>query len=134
MLNIVILAAGKGTRMHSDKPKVLHALASTPLLQHVINTAVDLGPTQICVVYGHGGEAVVDGRDGLSVEDHEPLDRGIGQAAHAVRLEFGPPLLAPVEGDADEGEDDDQRADEGDEAGEEAARNRPRRNRHRRDG
>ena len=58
MLNIVILAAGKGTRMHSDKPKVLHALAGSPLLQHVMNTAVELKPATTCVVYGHGGEAV----------------------------------------------------------------------------
>jgi len=58
MLNIVILAAGKGTRMHSDKPKVLHALAGNPLLQHVMDTAASLIPVKTCVVYGHGGDAV----------------------------------------------------------------------------
>lgn len=57
-LNIVILAAGKGTRMHSDKPKVLHAIAGKALLQHVADTAAQLKPSQTIVVYGHGGEMV----------------------------------------------------------------------------
>jgi bifunctional UDP-N-acetylglucosamine pyrophosphorylase/glucosamine-1-phosphate N-acetyltransferase len=57
-LNIVILAAGKGTRMNSEKPKVLHALAGKPLVQHVLDCAAELKPQQVCVVYGYGGEAV----------------------------------------------------------------------------
>jgi bifunctional UDP-N-acetylglucosamine pyrophosphorylase/glucosamine-1-phosphate N-acetyltransferase len=58
LLNVVILAAGRGTRMHSDKPKVLHALAGKALVQHVLDCAHKLDPQTICVVYGHGGEAV----------------------------------------------------------------------------
>lgn len=57
-LNIVILAAGKGTRMHSDKPKVLHAIAGKAMLQHVVDVAAQLNPVKTIVVYGHGGEAV----------------------------------------------------------------------------
>jgi bifunctional UDP-N-acetylglucosamine pyrophosphorylase/glucosamine-1-phosphate N-acetyltransferase len=57
-LNIVILAAGKGTRMHSDLPKVLHPLAGRPLLGHVIGAARRLNPAKLLVVYGHGGDAL----------------------------------------------------------------------------
>jgi bifunctional UDP-N-acetylglucosamine pyrophosphorylase/glucosamine-1-phosphate N-acetyltransferase len=57
-MNVVILAAGMGKRMQSDLPKVLHALAGKPLLSHVIDTARSLSRSRICVVYGHGGDAV----------------------------------------------------------------------------
>jgi bifunctional UDP-N-acetylglucosamine pyrophosphorylase/glucosamine-1-phosphate N-acetyltransferase len=57
-LNIVILAAGKGTRMHSNKPKVLHAIGGQPILGHVIKAAQTLSPQKIIVVYGYGGEVV----------------------------------------------------------------------------
>ncbi|EIJ45490.1 UDP-N-acetylglucosamine pyrophosphorylase [Herbaspirillum sp. GW103] len=57
-MNIVILAAGMGKRMQSSLPKVLHPLAGKPLLGHVIDTARQLAPTQLCVIYGHGGDAV----------------------------------------------------------------------------
>ena len=57
-MNVVILAAGQGKRMHSDLPKVLHPLAGRPLLVHVIATARSLEPGVICIVYGHGGERV----------------------------------------------------------------------------
>jgi bifunctional UDP-N-acetylglucosamine pyrophosphorylase/glucosamine-1-phosphate N-acetyltransferase len=58
-MNIVILAAGMGRRMRSDRPKVLHPLAGRPMLSHVIERARGLSPSaRIIVVYGHGGEAV----------------------------------------------------------------------------
>jgi bifunctional UDP-N-acetylglucosamine pyrophosphorylase / glucosamine-1-phosphate N-acetyltransferase len=57
-LNVVILAAGQGKRMHSDLPKVLHPIAGRPMLRHVLDTAGALGATTICVVYGHGGDQV----------------------------------------------------------------------------
>jgi len=57
-INVVILAAGQGKRMHSDLPKVLHRLAGKPLLAHVVDAARALKPSRICVVYGHGGEQV----------------------------------------------------------------------------
>jgi len=58
MVEVVVLAAGKGTRMYSDLPKVLHPLAGKPLLRHVIDTARGLNPRAIHIVYGYGGERV----------------------------------------------------------------------------
>ena len=57
-LSVIILAAGQGTRMRSRLPKVLQPLAGRPLLGHVIETAATLAADDICVVYGHGGDAV----------------------------------------------------------------------------
>ena len=81
-LNVVILAAGQGTRMRSSLPKVLHTVGGIPLLRHVINTAGRLGPDSIHVVFGHGGdqvrEALAD-TDVIWVEQAEQLGTG-----HAV--------------------------------------------------
>jgi bifunctional UDP-N-acetylglucosamine pyrophosphorylase / glucosamine-1-phosphate N-acetyltransferase len=55
-LNVVILAAGKGTRMRSDLPKVLHPIAHKSMVQHVIDTAHALGSDAIQLVYGYGGD------------------------------------------------------------------------------
>ncbi|MEQ9563515.1 MAG: bifunctional UDP-N-acetylglucosamine diphosphorylase/glucosamine-1-phosphate N-acetyltransferase GlmU [Woeseiaceae bacterium] len=57
-LSIVILAAGQGTRMRSSSPKVLQPLAGRPMLSHVIECSKALGASDICVVYGFGGDAV----------------------------------------------------------------------------
>ncbi len=65
-LTVVILAAGQGKRMHSARPKVLQPLAGRALLAHVLDTARQLEPDAINVVYGHGGGAV---RDAFS--DHD---------------------------------------------------------------
>lgn len=55
-LSVVILAAGKGTRMYSDLPKVLHTVAGKPMVKHVIDTAKQIDAKQIHLIYGHGGE------------------------------------------------------------------------------
>ncbi|KQW65709.1 bifunctional UDP-N-acetylglucosamine diphosphorylase/glucosamine-1-phosphate N-acetyltransferase GlmU [Methylibium sp. Root1272] len=58
MLDIVIMAAGKGTRMKSSRPKVLHTLAGRALLQHVLATAAGLGAQRLITITGHGAEEV----------------------------------------------------------------------------
>ncbi|MGV6807022.1 MAG: NTP transferase domain-containing protein, partial [bacterium] len=78
---IVILAAGKGTRMRSSLPKVLHTLAGKPLLQHVIDSVASVNGS-VVIVTGHGGEEVkaqVFGDNLSFVEQKEQLGTG-----HAV--------------------------------------------------
>ncbi len=82
-LNIVVLAAGKGTRMHSNMPKVLHEIGGKPILAHVIDCAKALNPQKIIVVYGYGGEIVRDafGNENITwVNQAEQLGTG-----HAVQ-------------------------------------------------
>jgi len=82
-LNVVILAAGKGTRMNSAISKVLHRLAGIPLLEHVVNTAKSLKNSKVFVVYGSGGQQVLDQLQHLPVtwiEQKKQLGTG-----HAVK-------------------------------------------------
>lgn len=58
MLDILVLAAGKGTRMRSDLPKVLHPVGGKALVQHVVDTARKVGGEQILIIVGHGAEKV----------------------------------------------------------------------------
>jgi bifunctional UDP-N-acetylglucosamine pyrophosphorylase / glucosamine-1-phosphate N-acetyltransferase len=66
-LSVVILAAGQGTRMRSQLPKVLHPVADRPMLEHVIQAAQQLSPRKIYVVYGHGGDKVTQTLSHLDV-------------------------------------------------------------------
>ena len=63
--SVVVLAAGKGTRMKSSLPKVLHPVGGVPMVQRIINTVESLDATAVHLVYGHGAEqlkANVEGR------------------------------------------------------------------------
>ena len=83
-LSVVILAAGKGTRMRSSLPKVLHPIADKPMVSHVIDSARQLKANNIYVVYGFGGEvlkAQIKGDDLIYVEQTEQLGTG-----HAVDM------------------------------------------------
>jgi len=57
-IGVIVLAAGQGTRMKSDIPKVLHRLGGTPLFLHALRAAQKLKPSRIAVIVGHGGTAV----------------------------------------------------------------------------
>lgn len=82
-LDVVILAAGKGTRMRSQQAKVLHRLAGRPLLQHVVDTANELKPDRMAIVVGHQAAEVqaAIGEQPVWVLQQEQLGTG-----HAVKL------------------------------------------------
>jgi len=87
IIDAVILAAGKGTRMKSDLPKVLHRIAGRPLLDHVLDTAGAVGIDHTVVVVGHEAALVEKTclRDGLDFVLQEP-QLGTG---HAVQMAAG---------------------------------------------
>ncbi|WP_442769109.1 bifunctional UDP-N-acetylglucosamine diphosphorylase/glucosamine-1-phosphate N-acetyltransferase GlmU [Acinetobacter bohemicus] len=91
--NVIILAAGKGTRMRSTLPKVLQPLAGRPLLGHVIETAKKLNAANIITIYGHGGNLVQQAFAQENVEWVEQAEQlGTG---HAVKVTL--PVL-PTDG------------------------------------
>jgi len=89
-LKVVILAAGKGTRMKSAMPKVLHCVAEKPMVEHVVDAASSLGATETILVVGHGADQVRETvtRPVQYVEQLEQLGTG-----HAVQQAL--PLLQP---------------------------------------
>lgn len=81
---VIILAAGKGTRMRSKLPKVLQPLAGQPLLGHVIQTAKQLQAQNIITIYGHGGDLVKDAFSHEQIQWVEQAEQlGTG---HAVQV------------------------------------------------
>ncbi|MDO9637373.1 MAG: bifunctional UDP-N-acetylglucosamine diphosphorylase/glucosamine-1-phosphate N-acetyltransferase GlmU [Pseudotabrizicola sp.] len=96
-VSLVILAAGQGTRMNSDLPKVLHHVAGSPLLHHAMQAGRALDPERVVVVTGHGADAVTRAtlaydEDALTVVQAEQ-----NGTAHAVAQ--AAPLLADASGD-----------------------------------
>lgn len=88
-MDVVILAAGQGSRMKSALPKVMHKLAGKPMLQHVIERARALEPEALHVVIGHGGDQIeraVAEQDIKLVWQHEQLGTGhaVAQAMPAI--------------------------------------------------
>jgi len=104
-LHIIILAAGEGTRMQSDRPKVLHTVGGVPMLVHLLRTASSLEPDAIHVVVGSGAERVQEACKDFPVNWVEQAERrGTGHAvdqampdipddAHALVLLGDHPLI-----------------------------------------
>jgi bifunctional UDP-N-acetylglucosamine pyrophosphorylase / glucosamine-1-phosphate N-acetyltransferase len=95
---LIVLAAGQGTRMNSDLPKVLHQVGAAPLLHHALRAGQAMDPDRIIVVAGHGADAVT--RSALAFDDRiivviQAEQRG---TAHAVAQAL--PALAGFQGDA----------------------------------
>lgn len=86
---VAILAAGQGTRMRSDLPKVLHLLAGRPLVDHVIDLALAIArPHDVMVVVGHQADAVA----------REASERGVGDVLQEPQLGTGDALRVALEG------------------------------------
>jgi len=89
-LEVIILAAGQGTRMRSTKPKVLHTVGKWPLLEHVHRLAMSLSPEKVSIIYGHGGEAVLAQLKHLDTNWIEQKERlGTGHAVMQLAEEIG---------------------------------------------
>ncbi|MCE3027941.1 bifunctional UDP-N-acetylglucosamine diphosphorylase/glucosamine-1-phosphate N-acetyltransferase GlmU [Salinicola sp. DM10] len=99
-LDVVILAAGQGTRMRSKTPKVLHRLAGRPLVQHVVDTAAGLEEARLHVVVGHGGEAVREVLDVRGLNFCEQAEqKGTGHAVAQALDDLGDGKVLVLYGD-----------------------------------
>jgi len=95
---IIILAAGQGTRMQSDLPKVLHPIAGQPMLAHVMQRAASVSPDEMVIVAGHGSDAVTRAAHDVNPDARIVLQaeqRGTGDAAATAQE-----ALAGFDGDA----------------------------------
>ena len=91
MLEVIVLAAGRGTRMRSALPKVLHPVGNKPMVSHVIDTARELNAAKIHVVVGHGGDAVSDAIAADDVSTYSQKEQlGTGHATLTAAPSCGP--------------------------------------------
>lgn len=93
---LIVLAAGQGSRMQSDLPKVLHRLGGVPLVGHALATGRTLEPETVVVVAGHGAEQVRRAVEKLDPDARLALQEEQLGTAHAVRQAL--PLLEGFEG------------------------------------
>ncbi len=97
-LALIVLAAGKGTRMNSDLPKVLHPIAHAPMLAHAMAAGATLDPARTVIVTGHGAEAVSAAAREIDPDVHVVIQNDQNGTAHAV--EQARAALQGFEGDA----------------------------------
>ena len=96
MLEVIVLAAGRGTRMRSSLPKVLHTLAGKPLINHVLDTARSIDAEKLHVVIGHGAEQVsmaIAANDVTSYIQSEQLGTGHATLAAAPHCQTDSTVL-----------------------------------------
>ncbi|HSF63869.1 MAG TPA: bifunctional UDP-N-acetylglucosamine diphosphorylase/glucosamine-1-phosphate N-acetyltransferase GlmU [Paracoccaceae bacterium] len=96
-LNIIVLAAGMGTRMNSDRPKVLHPLAGVPLLHHALAAAQTQAPDRLIVVAGHGAQDVTAAARAFDPDCAVVVQEPQLGTAHAVATAL--PAMAGTSGD-----------------------------------
>ena len=97
-VSLIVLAAGQGTRMNSDLPKVLHMLGAAPLLHHAMAAGRGLDPDHVVIVAGHGADAVT--RATLAFDDTAIVVIQSEQLGTAHAVAQAAPALADVTGDA----------------------------------
>ena len=97
-VSLIVLAAGLGTRMNSDLPKVLHPLAGVPMLHHALSCGRALDPSRLIVVAGHGAKAVAEAA--LAFDDAAECVVQEPQLGTAHAVAQAAPLLAATTGEA----------------------------------